>query len=392
MKKALGSVLATLLAAAVVLSASECAAQSPGGGEWKASFAEVVKQNQDSVVQLQVEVSKYEKIYQDFKEPGEAKQPILGRVLNFLARSVMLVACVLPCTAIDQTVGVLCRGGEPVPKIKKEGTGFVISQDGYILTNYHVVEMPDRVAITFRDGVKREGEVAGFERETDLALVKAQLPEGVTQSPVSFMDLDGVEVGDLVVAIGNPFGLTQSVTTGVVSSLRRQGPYIDYLQTDAALNPGNSGGPLLLSNGKVIGVNTMIFAGGQNLGFAIPSDVVLGVLESLKKGEVRRGNLGLDVRQAGGDATGKGPSAALVGLEVVYVAPAGPAARSGVKVGDLILEAGGKPMPKGDFLVMVATTPIGARMPLKIRRGTETLSIEAVVEGLVRRQPQGAGG
>lgn len=392
MKKLSGPALTMLLAVGALLSAPPCRAQAGSDPEWKASFAEVVKQNQDAVVQLQVEVSKYEKIYQDFKEPGDQKPPILGRMLGFMARTVMLVACVLPCTAIDQTLGVLCRGGEPVPKIKKEGTGFVVSPDGFILTNYHVVELAGEVAITFRDGTKREGSVVGFEKETDLALVKARLPEGVKLRAASFMDLDGVEVGDLVVAIGNPFGLAQSVTTGVVSSLRRQGPYIDFLQTDAALNPGNSGGPLLLSNGRVIGVNTMIFAAGQNLGFAIPSDVVLGVLESLRKGEVRRGALGLNVSRNLEASAGEGAPGTPGGLRVVHVDPEGPAAKAGVQVGDLIREVDGKPMGKEDFLVKVATTAPGGFIALKIQRNAETLDLTPAVAGLARRPPPGAGG
>lgn len=392
-------------------------AQTRTGGEWKASFADVVKENQDSVVQLVVEVSKYEKVYHDFKEPGTKKQPVLGRVLNFFVSSVWLVACVLPCTALDHTLGLLCRGGEPVPKLKSEGTGFVVFPEGYVLTNYHVVRLADRVVVTLRDGTKREGEVVGYEKDTDLAMVKLKLPEGESLPAVKITDMDGVEVGDLVIAIGNPFGLTQSVTTGVVSSLRRQGPYIDYLQTDAALNPGNSGGPLFLSNGDVIGVNTAIFAAGQNLGFAIPSDVVLGVLDSLKDGAVQRGTLGVSIRESresgenghvpepesgkkeaiGQKITGKetGPVEKkegneerprdAEGLEVVYVEPEGPAAKAGVKVKDVILEVDGKVMDKMSFLKKVASLPKGSLLPLKLQRGDGTMTVQVTVENLQRR-------
>jgi S1-C subfamily serine protease len=349
------------------------------GNDWKASFARVVRENQDSVVQVQAEISKYEKAYNDFKEPEAEKPPLLGRVLNFIVSSVFLVACVLPCTAIDHTLGLICGGGQPMPKQKSEGTGFVVSEDGYILTNYHVVQLAKSVVLTLRDGTKREGEVVGYEKDTDLAMIRAKLADEETLSPVTFMDMDKVEVGDLVVAIGNPYGLTQSVTTGVVSSLRREGPYIDFIQTDAALNPGNSGGPLFLSNGEVIGVNTAIYAAGQNLGFAIPGDVVLGVLEALKKGEVVRGTIGVSVRQlqrSGGEE----------GLKIVYLDPGSPAVEAGLKHGDVILEVDGEVLEKVPFLVKVASLKEGTPLVLKVREGEETRDVTVTVGTLQFRK------
>ncbi len=347
------------------------------GDEWKASFSRVVRENRDSVVQVQVEISKYERAYRDFREPEPQKRPLVGRMLNFVVTSVFLVACVLPCTAVDQLVGLICGGGEPVPKVRSEGTGFVVAADGYILTNFHVVQLARRVVVTLSDGTKREGEVVGYERGTDLAMVRVKLAEGETLRPVTFMDIEDVEVGDLVVAIGNPFGLTQSVTTGVVSSLRREGPYIDFIQTDAALNPGNSGGPLFLSNGRVIGVNTAVYAAGQNLGFAIPSDVVLAVLESLKKGEVVRGYVGLSVRRVDGNGGG---------LEVVRLDPGSPAAEAGISVGDLILEVDGEPMEKVPFLVKVASQKPETALVLKLRDGEGTRDVTVTVGALQYRQ------
>jgi len=360
-----------------VPTAGAVADEREGGNDWKASFSRVVRENRDSVVQVQVEISKYEKAYHEFREPEPEKRPWVGRVLNFVVSSVFLVACVLPCTAVDQVLGLVCGGGEPVPKVKSEGTGFVVSREGFILTNFHVVQLARRVVVTLSDGTKREGEVVGYEKSTDLALVRAKLAEGETLPPVTFMDMDDVEVGDLVVAIGNPFGLTQSVTTGVVSSLRREGPYIDFIQTDAALNPGNSGGPLFLSNGKVIGINTAVYAAGQNLGFAIPSDVALGVLDALKKGEVARGTVGVNVRRIQGHGGG---------LEVVHLDPGSPAAGAGITVGDVIVSVDGEPMEKVPFLVKVASSKPGTALTLKVRDEEGTRDVKVTVGTLLYRK------
>ncbi len=353
---------------------------------WKASFADVVRENRDAVVQVIAEVSKYEKIYRDFREPGAGKQPFPVKVLGCLVSTVWLVACVLPCTAVDQVLVLLCGGGEAVPKIKSEGTGFAVDARGYILTNRHVVGYADRVILGFRDGTKREGRVVGRERETDLAMIQVTLPEGTSLEAMRFQDLDGVEVGDLVVAIGNPFGLTQSVTTGVVSSLRRRGPYIDYIQTDAALNPGNSGGPLLLSNGRVIGINTAVFAGGQNLGFAIPSDVALPVLDGLKHGDVHRGTLRIAVRHNDREVMTARGLATSRGLVVVYVDPEGTGASGGLRVNDVILAVDGEALDKIPFLERIAGLPGGTSVSLTVQRGKERIVLPVMVGTLTRRK------
>lgn len=389
MKRAVrGGVVLIALGAFALASAGRSAgvlAQEMGQEKLKASFAQVVQENQDAVVQVMAEVSKYEKMYHEFKAPEDRRPNIIGRVLKFVASSVWLVACVLPCTAIDQSLRLLCGGGEPVPKITSEGTGFIVDPDGYVLTNHHVVAYATRVVLGFRDGTKREGQVVGYEKETDLAMIRVRVDEPERFPAVHFVDMDDVEVGDLVVAIGNPYGFTQSVTTGVVSSLRRRGPFIDYLQTDAALNPGNSGGPLFLSTGAVIGINTAIFARGQNLGFAIPSDIALPVLEALKKGEVRRGTIGLSVRQNDEAARKRFGLKTARGLIVEYADPDGVAARVGVAPRDVILEINGKTLDKMAFLEAVALSDEGVVLDLSVQRGSEVRDVAVTVAHLQRR-------
>jgi len=352
----------------------------------KASFADVVRANRDKVVEVSSEVSKYEKLYNEFKEPTQ-KRPILGRVIDLVVQATWFVACVLPCMAVDQVLGLVC-GGEPVPKVKSKGTGFVVDPEGYILTNHHVVGYAEKVMIKLREGVTKEGEVVGREKETDLAMIRVKLPQGERLPAVSFADLDTAEVGDLVVAIGNPFGLDQTVTTGVISSLSRKGPYFNYLQTDAALNPGNSGGPLLLSNGRVIGVNTAIIAQAQNLGFAIPIEVLLPVLELLRQGDVHRGSIGIEVQGVGASEAGSPSSHVSGDLVVRYVDPQSAAFRAGLKEKDVILTAEGKPVGKLAFLKTVASIKPGEEISLKIKRGERIQEIKVSVGELRRRDPK----
>jgi serine protease Do len=384
--------LRVLLSTAMVISLSpSLMAESPIEKEWKASFAQVVRENQDAVVQVVAEVSRYEKMYHDYREPPPKERPLLGKIVGTVFSTIALVACVLPCTVVDQTMRLLCGPGEAGPKARSEGTGFTVDPEGYVLTNRHVVRYAKKVVVVFSDGTNREGEVVGFEKETDLAMIRVKLPEGERLKAAEFQDLDEVEVGDLVVAIGNPFGLTQSVTTGVVSSLRRQGPYIDYLQTDAALNPGNSGGPLLLSNGKVIGINTAVFARGQNLGFAVPSDVALAVLEQLKHGEVRRGTIGIEVRRNTSEMKERLDLKTIDGLVVTFVEPEGPAARAGIEVNDVILQVDGLVVDKIPFLVRVASLAEGEALSLNVQTGEEKRTVSVIGEPL-RPREVGAGG
>ena len=182
------------------------------------------------------------------------------------------------------------------------GTGFIISKDGYIVTNNHVVQNADKIYVTLADQNnkqdKAEAKIIGTDSETDLALLKISVKNDLPS--VKFGDSDKMEVGDWVVAIGNPFGLSNTVTTGIVSAKGRDihaGPYDNFIQTDASINPGNSGGPLLNLDGEVIGINTAIAASGQGIGFAIPSKLASSIIEQLKSGQkVSRGWIGVTIQ------------------------------------------------------------------------------------------------
>ncbi len=226
------------------------------------------------------------------------------------------------------------------------GSGFIISSDGYIVTNNHVVEGADKVFVNLEGDSDRahslEAAVVGTDAETDIALLKVDAKRDL---PVlNFGNSDTAEVGEWVVAIGNPFGLSNSVTAGILSAKGRDihaGPFDNFLQTDASINPGNSGGPLINMAGEVIGINTAIVASGQGIGFAIPSNLASRIVEELKSGKkISRGWLGVtiqDVDENAAKALGlKDAQGALIGS----VLPDEPAAKAGLKAGDIIVRVG----------------------------------------------------
>ena len=245
--------------------------------------------------------------------------------------------------------------GVPQPPGRSTGTGFVIDDDGNILTNAHVVENARRVAVFFSEQESVEAEVLGRDRSSDLALLKVD-PEGLDLRPLSLGSSAGVKVGDPTVAIGNPFGLSRTLTTGVVSALQRKidapdGFTIsDVIQTDAAINPGNSGGPLIDAAGRVIGINSAIRTGGAGegnigIGFAVPIDTAKRVLPTLKRGEdVERAYLGVTTATVTPDLNLRVDRGAVV----QDVAPLGPADRGGLIVGDVIVRLGGEEVASTD--------------------------------------------
>ena len=270
--------------------------------------------------------------------------------------------------------------GETPPKENNQrslGSGILISKDGEILTNYHVVRNADTIKVKMADQTEYEARLVGKDDRTDLALIKIRRSGG--NLPFARLGASSqIDVGDWVMAIGNPFGLEHTVTAGIVSAKGRvigAGPYDNFIQTDASINPGNSGGPLINAEGEVIGVNSAIFSqtgGNVGIGFAIPIDLVKKVTDHLRKnGKVVRGWLGVRVQ----DVT---PTlASSVGLTrnpnetalVTEVAEKSPAAEAGVKTGDIIVEFNAKPVPKShDFPSVIADTAPGQKVTLKIFR------------------------
>jgi serine protease Do len=270
--------------------------------------------------------------------------------------------------------------GEATPKENNQrslGSGILISKDGEILTNYHVVRNADTIKVKLADQTEYEARLIGKDDRTDLALIKLRRSGG--NLPFARLGSSSqIDVGDWVMAIGNPFGLEHTVTAGIVSAKGRvigAGPYDNFIQTDASINPGNSGGPLINAEGEVIGVNSAIFSqsgGNVGIGFAIPIDLAKKVTDHLRKnGKVVRGWLGVRAQ----DVT---PTlAASIGLTrnpnetalVTEVAEKSPAAEAGVKTGDVIVEFNGKLVPKShDFPSVIADTAPGQKVTLKIFR------------------------
>jgi len=268
--------------------------------------------------------------------------------------------------------------GEAVPRennLRSLGSGILINKDGEILTNYHVVRYADTIKVKLADQSEHEARLIGKDDRTDLALIKIRKSTG--NFPFAKLGTSAqLDVGDWVMAIGNPFGLEHTVTAGIVSAKGRvigAGPYDNFIQTDASINPGNSGGPLINAAGEVVGVNSAIFSqsgGNVGIGFAIPIDLAKKVVEQLRKnGRVVRGWLGVraqDVTPAIAQSLGltRSPGEMAVVTEVTENSPA---ADAGVKTGDIIVEFNGKPVPKShDFPGVIADTPPGQRITLKI--------------------------
>jgi serine protease Do len=270
--------------------------------------------------------------------------------------------------------------GEATPRENNQrslGSGIIISRDGEILTNYHVVRNADIIKVKLADQTEHEARLIGKDGRTDLALIKVRKTNG----SLPFAKLgasSSLDVGDWVMAIGNPFGLEHTVTAGIVSAKGRvigAGPYDKFIQTDASINPGNSGGPLINASGEVVGVNSAIFSqsgGNVGIGFAIPIDLARKVADHLRKhGRVVRGWLGVraqDVSPAAATSLGVMRNVGEMAV-VTDVTEPSPAADAGIKAGDIIVEFNGKPVPKShDFPSVIADTPPGQKITLKLVR------------------------
>lgn len=279
------------------------------------------------------------------------------------------------------------------------GSGFIIdAKEGLVVTNNHVIAGADEIKVVLQDDTNLAAELIGVDKKTDLALLKIDNPDKVQLSEVTFGDSDKMRVGDWVLAIGNPFGLGGTVTSGIISARARDinsGPYDDYLQTDASINRGNSGGPMFNMDGDVIGVNTAIFSptgGSVGIGFAIPSNMASNVIYQLKEyGETRRGWLGVRIQYVSEDiAEGLGLKEAK-GALIASVTEGGPADEAGLESGDVVLTFNGQEIEEMRNLPrIVAETKVGAEVPLTVWREGKVVKLTAVIGQLETAEETGA--
>ena len=278
--------------------------------------------------------------------------------------------------------------GQQGPRtVRSLGSGFIINPSGFIVTNNHVVDGATTIQVKIADGRELPAKVVGRDSKTDLALIKV---EAVGLPVIPLGDSSQLQVGEPVMAIGNPFGLEQTVTSGIVSAIGRvigQGPYDDFIQTDASINPGNSGGPLIDPRGQAVGINAAIFSqsgGSVGIGFAIPIDQAKSVVTQLaESGHVARGWLGVAIQPVTAElAKGFGlPDQR--GALVAGVQEGSPAAHAGVKAGDVITEYEGRKVSRsGELPRMVADTPAGRSVPIKIVRNGKPVSMTVTVAAL----------
>ncbi len=266
-----------------------------------------------------------------------------------------------------------------MPQDRKEsslGSGFIISDDGYIVTNNHVIKDADQVKVILHDKTEYEATIIGTDPMTDLALIKIKAENLM---PLKFGSSSNAEVGSWVVAIGSPFGLEQTVTAGIVSAKGRilgSGPYDDFIQTDASINPGNSGGPLLNLDGEVIGINTAIVRSGQGIGFAIPSDLATGIIDQLTEQKtVSRGWLGVAIQNVTEELAKYYGIKETKGVYIAKVFEGDPADKAGIKVGDVIFLINDKPIDSSrDLTLTIGSASVGEIVNVKlIREGKEKM-------------------
>ena len=277
--------------------------------------------------------------------------------------------------------------GGQIPREYKQrslGTGFIIDANGFILTNNHVVEQSDEIKVKTSDNKEYIAETIGRDSMTDLALIRIKTDGSLP--PLVLGDSDRLEVGDWVVAIGNPFGLGNTVTAGIVSAKYRQigaGAYDNFIQTDTPINPGNSGGPLLNTMGEVVGINTAIFSqsgGSVGIGFAIPINMVKDLLPQLKNGKVVRGWLGVMIQKITPELRAKLNLLSENDALVADVVSGGPAEQSGIKRGDVIVAFDGRPIRESrELSFTVASTPVGKMVSVQLIRKKEKKNVQVTV-------------
>lgn len=272
------------------------------------------------------------------------------------------------------------------------GSGVIVSPEGYVLTNNHVVARADEILVALRDGREAKARVIGTDPGTDLAVLKIDLGE----LPVLPFRESAVEVGDVVLAIGNPFGVGQTVTQGIISALGRQGlginTYEDFIQTDAAINPGNSGGALVDVSGNLVGINTAIFSqsgGNMGIGFAIPASLTRSVMQSIiKDGKVVRGWLGIEVRTLDAELARHIGSNTKKGVAVAGIVRGGPAHKAGLEPGDILTQIGGTAVDNASQAInLIAGLKPGSEIRVVVRRGRDKAEREVELKVSIGERP-----
>lgn len=275
-------------------------------------------------------------------------------------------------------------------KLKRQslGSGFIIEENGYILTNYHVIDKAKDIRVKLWDETEYKAAVVGTDPKTDLALIKVEPDSPLPIAPLG--NSDTLEVGDWIIVIGNPYGLGHTVTAGIVSAKSRvisSGPYDDFIQTDAAINPGNSGGPLFNTNGEVSGISTAIYSpsgGSVGIGFAIPINIAKEIVSLLKeKGVVERGWLGVTAQKVTSEIAESFGLHDIRGALVTDTAADSPAREAGLLRGDILLEYNGQKIVNLHILTrLVALTPVGTTVPLVVFRNGREVSLDVKIKKL----------
>ncbi|MBK4733777.1 Do family serine endopeptidase [Noviherbaspirillum pedocola] len=284
------------------------------------------------------------------------------------------------------------RQGEQEDKQYSLGSGVIVNPNGYILTNNHVVEAADEIEIALADGRKVDAKLVGTDPETDLAVIKIDMKD---LPSITFAPIDGVQVGDVVLAIGNPFGVGQTVTMGIVSALGRNhlgiNTFENFIQTDAAINPGNSGGALVDVGGNLLGINTAIYSrtgGSLGIGFAIPASTAKTVMDAIiKNGRVVRGWIGVEPQDITPELADSFNLKRNSGAIIAGVLRNGPADRAGMRPGDILVEVNGRPVrDTTEMLNLIAQLEPGSKARMKVLRRSEEASLDIQVGTRPRQQ------
>jgi serine protease Do len=390
-----GTMVAAALALALALGAFGCAlpdadswaVPSSAGRVTMTSFAPLVREVIPAVVNVSA-LQRSDKAAAD-AESTAGTSPVRGGD----------TVSGLPPSALDKLLRRFFdeqdrKGTHHLPSLAL-GSGFIIDSSGYVVTDDHVLENADSVTITFHDATQHRARIVGRDALTDLALLKIDVPRPLPY--VRWGDSDTARVGDWVLAIGNPFGLDDTVSSGIISARGRDihsGPYDDFLQIDASINRGNSGGPTFDLEGKVIGINSAIYSpngGSVGIGFAIPANLARPVVEQLKeRGKVERGWLGVQIQQVTPEIAQGFGLAAPAGALIAGVSADGPAARVGFTQGDVILSVNGHDITRmRDLPLVVAEMPIGQPVDVTVWRRNHAVTLRPII-GVMPESPETA--